>query len=230
MTILLYELVGSDPRRPFSPHCWKAAWALAHKGLEFETVPTAFTAVPSVEDGASKIVPVIRDGDKIVADSFQIALYLEETYPDRPSLFGGDSGKALSRFFERWTQITVHGYLGGAVLHDIHERLAPHDQAYFRESREKRFGGRLEDIQSGRLDKLDAFRKSLDPLRKTLEVQPWLGGETPLFADYIVAGAFQWARVVSPFAPLAEGDPVLDWFGRILDLHAGLGRRTAAAA
>jgi hypothetical protein len=40
MRILLYELVGSDPRRPFSPHCWKIAMALAHKGLAFECVPT----------------------------------------------------------------------------------------------------------------------------------------------------------------------------------------------
>ncbi len=68
MTILLYELVGSDPSRPFSPHCWKTAMALAHKGLAFECVPTRFLEVPEVEGGASKIVPVIRDGDKVVAD------------------------------------------------------------------------------------------------------------------------------------------------------------------
>ena len=67
MTILLYELVGHDAARPFSPHCWKAAMALAHKGLDFESVPTPFTAVPSVEGGVSKIVPVIRDGDKTVS-------------------------------------------------------------------------------------------------------------------------------------------------------------------
>ena len=40
MTILLYDLVGNDPMRPFSPHCWKIALSLAHKGLPFESVPT----------------------------------------------------------------------------------------------------------------------------------------------------------------------------------------------
>ena len=74
MTILLYDLVGADPRRPFSPHCWKVAMALAHKGLDFRSVPTPFTAVPTVEGGASKTAPVIRDGEKTVADSFDIAL------------------------------------------------------------------------------------------------------------------------------------------------------------
>src|SRR4026209_1626590 len=82
MTIILYDLCARDAGRPFSPHCWKAKMALAHKGLEFDTVPTPFTSVPRVEGGAAKIVPVIRDGDKVVADSFEIALYLEDTYPD----------------------------------------------------------------------------------------------------------------------------------------------------
>jgi glutathione S-transferase len=37
-------------------------------------------------------VPIIQDGDKVVNDSFAIAQYLERTYPDRPSLFGGPGG------------------------------------------------------------------------------------------------------------------------------------------
>jgi glutathione S-transferase len=48
MPILLYDLVGKDTARPFSPHCWKVAFALAHKGLDFESVPTAFTEVPLI--------------------------------------------------------------------------------------------------------------------------------------------------------------------------------------
>ena len=56
MSITLYELVGSDPSRPFSPHCWKIAWALAHKGLDFERVAVPFTAIPGLEGGAVKTV------------------------------------------------------------------------------------------------------------------------------------------------------------------------------
>ena len=125
MTILLYDLVGEDTSRPFSPHCWKTAMSVAHKGLEFRRMPTPFTSVPAVEGGVSKTVPVIRDGDEIVADSFTIALYLDEAYPDRPTLFGGEGGKAMARFIERWSQLTLHPYLGASVLTDIHARLAP---------------------------------------------------------------------------------------------------------
>ena len=39
-------------------------------------------------------VPVLHDGDKAINESFEIAQYLEKTYPDAPSLFGGESGEA----------------------------------------------------------------------------------------------------------------------------------------
>ena len=176
MAILLYDLVGADAGRPFSPHCWKAKMALAHKGLEFDSVPTPFTSVPKVEGGASKIVPVIRDGDKVVADSFEIALYLEDAYPDRPTLFGGDGGKAMARFIERWSQLTLHSFKGAAAVLDIHQRLDAPDKAYFRQSRETRFGKSLEDVTAARDAGLAAYRASLEPLRSMLAWQPFIGG------------------------------------------------------
>ncbi len=229
MTILHYELVGQDPSRPFSPHCWKSAMSLAHKGLAFESVPVPFTGVAAVEGNFSKTVPVIRDGDKLIADSFDIALYLDEAYPDRPSLFGGPGGKATARFIERWSQLTIHAFAGKAALMDIYDRLAPADQAYFRDSREKRFGRSIEEVPADREAGLEAFRASLAPLRSMLDYQPFIGGASPLFADYIVFGAFQWVRVISPFPLLAGDDPIADWFERCLDLHGGLGRQVPAA-
>lgn len=229
MTILLYDLVGEDHSRPFSPHCWKAAMSLAHKGLTFRREPTPFTAVPHVEGGISKTVPVIRDGDRVVADSFTIALYLDEKYPDRPTLFGGEGGEAMARFIERWSQLTIHPYLGAAALADIHARLAPADQAYFRDSREQRYGRTLEDVSAPRAEGLAAFRASLEPLRGMLTYQPFIGGDGPLYPDYVVFGAFQWMRIMSPFQVLAADDPVAAWFERLLDLHGALGRTVVAA-
>ncbi|HEY6630515.1 MAG TPA: glutathione S-transferase family protein [Rhizobiaceae bacterium] len=229
MTIVLYDLVGEDASRPFSPHCWKTTMSLAHKGLDYRRAPTPFTAVPEVEGGVSKTVPVIRDGDTLVADSFAIALYLDDAYPDRPTLFGGEGGKAMGRFIERWSQLTLHPYLGAAALTDIHARLAPPDQAYFRDSREKRYGKPLEQVAAPRQEQLAAFRASLEPLRNMLTYQAFIGGDAPLYPDYIVFGAFQWVRVMSPFQVLASDDPVAAWFERLLDLHGGLGRSVAAA-
>jgi glutathione S-transferase len=230
MTVLLYDLVGADEARPFSPHCWKARMALAHKGLGYRAVPTAYLEIPKIEGGVSKTLPVIRDGDRVVADSFDIALYLEETYPERPTLFAGEGGKATARFVERWSQLTIHPYVSAVALVDIHDGLGPLDKVYFRQSREARFGKTLEQLCAGREAGLTAFRASLEPLRSTLGYQPFIGGQSPLFADYIVFGAFLWARLSSPFQLLEESDPVANWLERCLDLHDGLGRTVPAAA
>lgn len=229
MTIVLHELVGADEARPFSPHCWKVVMALAHKGLPFERKPVCFTQVPGVEGGVSKTVPVIRDGSQVLADSFMIAAYLEETYPDRPSLFGGDGGQAMARFVEAWSQSTLHAALNVIALKEIDGILSPEDQAYFRPSREARLGKTFEQVAELREAEIAGFSAKLTPLRITLKSQPWIGGSSPLFADYIVFGALQWVRLVSTARLLEEGDPVTDWFERCLDLHDGLGRSVPAA-
>ena len=229
MDIVLHELCAGDKARRFSPHCWKVRMALAHKGLAYETRPTPFTGIKEIGGGFSHTVPVIDDGSKLVRDSFDIALYLEDAYPDRPSLFGGEGGRATARFVESWALAAVHPPLLALIVKDIHDRLAAPDQAYFRASREKRLGLRLEEIQAGE-GRLDAFRATLAPLRLMLGKQPFVGGEAPLFADYVAFGPLQWARVISPFAVLADDDPVAEWFGRCLDLYDGLGRGMPAAA
>ncbi|TWG93761.1 glutathione S-transferase [Mesorhizobium sp. J18] len=230
MTIQLYDLVGSDTGRPFSPHCWKAAFALAHKGLDFKSIPTRFTEIPQVEEGVSRTVPVIRDGDSVVVDSFAIAEYLEDSYPERPSLFGGEGGRAAARFVERWALTQVHPFIVSAAVVDIHDMLDPKDQIYFRANREERFGKPLEEVIADRDAGLAGFRASLESLRNMLKFQPFIGGKKPLFTDYIVAGAFQWARIVTSYQFLAPDDPVAEWFDRCLDLHDGLARRIPAAA
>lgn len=232
MTIQLYDLVGADPARPFSPHCWKARMALAHKGLPFEAVPVRFPEVATLEGGEGRTVPLIRDGDTVVQDSFAIAEYLDDRYPDRPMLFEGASGRALTRFVESWMQRAIHPYLVSVAVLDIHALQDEAGQAWFRARREALFGKPLEEVQSGRTpEAAGAFDRTLEPLRVTLKRQPFLGGETPRFADYVVFGGFQWARVASRYRVMPEaGDPIRDWFERCLDLHHGLGRRTPAAA
>ena len=54
-----------------------------------------------------------------------------------------------------------------------------------------------------------------------------LGG-SPAYADYLVFGAFQWARAISDLEVLAAGDPIGAWRGRMLDLFDGLARRAPA--
>ena len=136
----------------------------------------------------------------------------------------------MARLIERWSQLTIHPYVGSAIMMDIFNLARDDDKAYFRENREGKFGKKLEDIPAGRDERRSAFAKSLEPLRDMLNYQPFIGGDVPLFADYIVFGAFQFGRVVSPFKVLDDDDVVADWFSRCLDLHDGAGRSVSAAA
>jgi glutathione S-transferase len=227
MAVVMYDLVGKDDRR-FSPNCWRSRMALAHKGIAAEARPTRFGEIKAIGDGVCRTIPVIEDGGRRIVDSWAIAEHLEATYPDGPSLFGGPGGRALTRFVLHWTTQTLHPGVAPLIIHDIYEHLQPEDRDYFRESREKMFKRPLAEVQAGREERVDGFRKSLGPLRATVKEQPFLGGEHPLYADYIAFGAFQWVRVVSPFPLLEADDPVRSWVDRCLDLHGGIARTTPA--
>jgi hypothetical protein len=88
-------------------------------------------------------------------------------------------GRALTRFVQNWTETVLQPALIGFVVLDICRHSAPQDQAYFRQSREERFGTTLENVVRDRAQRLPAFRDSLTPLRRTLERQKFLGGDAP---------------------------------------------------
>ena len=201
--------------------------ALEHKQLEYIERPVPFTEVPKVENGFSKTVPVLRDGDLLIRDSFDIAVYLEDTYPNRPTLFGGEGGKALARFVEGYSQMLVHPVLSRIAIKDIHDMLDESDQVYFRKSREERLGRKLEEFEAGRPQAITDLAAQLEPMRHMLKFQPYLGGETPLFADYILFGALQWLRITTGSLSLPKDHSVSDWFERCLELHGAKGRAVA---
>ena len=227
MTLRLYDLAAAEPDRRFSPYCWRIRLALAHKKLAVETIPWRFTEKAAIAASGQGLVPVLVDGDRWVSDSWNIATYLEDTYPQAPSLFGGDTGRSLTRHYSNLADGLV-GAIFPFIALDILDRIAEQDRDYFRTTREQRVGTTLEDFVANREAKLPAFRASLTPLRRTLTAQPFLAGEQPLYADYAVFGPLQWARCISPFALFEQGDPIRLWRDRLLDRFDGLARNAPA--
>ncbi|MEQ8388029.1 MAG: glutathione S-transferase family protein [Alphaproteobacteria bacterium] len=227
MTRVLYDLAGRDDRR-FSPYCWRAKLALRHKELDFESEPVRFTDKEKIAFSGQKLVPVLMDGDNVVADSWAIAEYLEKTYPDGPSLFNGETGHAMSRFMNRWVD-EIQLALIPHVIHDIYRHVLPEDQEYFWESRTKRLGATPEELQRGRsAELLGTWRKSLGPARVVVDEFPFLGGNAPAYPDYIFFGMFQWARSISDYPLLETSDPIHGWRERMFDLFDGYARETPA--
>lgn len=228
MSLVLFELRAAGGRA-FSPYCWRARMALAHKGLAPELRPARFTDIPKIGHGA-KTLPVLLDGPIAILDSWDIALYLEERYPEAPSLFGGAAGRQFARFVHHWAATQLHPAILRIGVADIRDRLDAADQPYFRESREQRLGAPLESFRAQQPALLAQLGAALAPMRAMLAERPFLGGDEPAYADYIVFGAFQWSRVICPVPLLPAGDVVQEWFERCLDLHGGLGRRAPSAA
>lgn len=225
MAIRLYDLAAADPDRRFSPFCWRTKFALAHKGLLAETIPWRFTDKDAIASSGQGRVPVLVDGDRVISDSWAIALYLEEAYPDRPSLFGGSAGIAPTRFINMWADTAFSPQITPLIVLDIFRHLHEKDRAYFRETRETRFGMTLEAVAADRDQRVLALRDVVQPLRTLLRSQPFVGGEEPRYSDYIVMGPFQWARCVSSFQLLAADDPVAHWRERMLSLFDGMARK-----
>jgi glutathione S-transferase len=229
MPIKLYDLAGADPARRFSPYCWRTHMALKHKHLEFETIPWRFTDKEVIAFSGQGMVPVIVDEETTVADSWAIAEYLEEAYPGQPSLFDGAAGKREARFLKHWTETILNAPVSRMIILDIYNRVDPKDQAYFRASREKRFGKPLEEVVADRETVRAEFQKSLAPMRNVLKEQPFLSGESASYGDYVVFGTFAWARNTSSFELVPADDPVAVWRDRMLGLFDGYAASFPAA-
>lgn len=230
MTIRLYDLTLPGDRR-MSPFCWRIKFALAHKGLDFDAVPVGFTDIPKLHDGEFKTVPILETGDIIMNESWAIAEYLDRTYTDRPAIFSSAAERATVRFFDAWYGLEIMNRLFMIYVRDIHDAAREEDKAYFRASREKRLGGQtLESFTADRTAKLPEVRHALRPLRATLANQPFVGGETPNYADFIALGGFIWVRAVATLPLFEKDDPIYAYVERGLDLFDGLARRNPGNA
>jgi glutathione S-transferase len=228
--IELYELAGQNPDLRFSPYCWRVRMALAHKGEEAVTIPWRFYEKASLPGAPqNEKVPVLVDGDRILAESTAIAFHLEAAYDNGPSLFGGPGGEAHARFILGWTDSVLVPALAPYLVPTVLPLLHPKDRAYFRTSREARMKTTISQLAESRAQRLPAIRATLTPLRVTLSHQAFLGGDEPSYADYAVFGCFQWARCVGVEDLLDPQDTINLWYDAMLDLFDGLARSAPVA-
>ena len=228
MTLTLYELGGLNDRR-YSLYSWRTRYALAHKGLTPEYRPVRISDKAAIAFSGQDKVPILVDGDKVIHDSFRIAQHLEAQHGGE-TLFGGEIGQSLSRFFNTFVDRTIVPRLAPLIAVDVVGILDDGDAKHLRGVMEKAFGKPLEELAANREKDVVGLRRLLDPARAQLRAQPFISGARPGYADYILLSPLQWARIVSPLPILEEGDALAAWRERMLDLHDGLGRSVPARA
>jgi glutathione S-transferase len=134
--------------------------------------------------------------------------------PD-PALFGpGDQGRSAARVLEGLMNGLVQPSITPLMAADIHARLKPEDQAYFRASREERFGRSLEAAQAERPAKLPDVRRLLVPVRHALRDRPFLGGDRPMMVDAIPFGTIAWTAAIGTLDLLGDDAILGEWFDR----------------
>jgi len=225
--IEMWELVGENDRR-YSNFSWRIRMALRHKQLEVQYRPVLLTDKASIGFSGGKTVPVIRDGDTVVRDSWAIAEYLERQYPDRPTLFGGDTGQAVARFANNWVDRTLLAIAFPLLAGDALAVQRGEDHGYFAALIERLTGLTPPALKEHQGRNAERLAKAVDPARATLKRQPFLSGNSPAYADYALFSIYQWARIVSPLDLLADDPAMRDWCDRLLDLNGGFARDTPA--
>ena len=219
----LYELVGRDKTQGYSPFVWRSRLALEHKGLDYELVSLRFTEIKETLSFAnSKTVPVLEDNGKAVSDSWEIACYLEDTYPDRPPLF---TDRSSAKLFDLQVAMPLLAPLFRTIVSDIYDILDEENQQYFRQTREPRIGCTIEEARDNFEQPFKIFKDNLWPYSQYFKSAGFIGGATPVYQDYVLYGMFLWARMTSPKRLLDDGDPLLSWIERMDRLFGGLGGR-----
>src|ERR1700683_1332398 len=222
--VRLYELALENGRSA-SPFVWRIRYALAHKGIPFETVYLGFTEIPTVFGGKFKTVPILEHADTALAESWDIAEYLDRAFPQQPPLFNSAAEHSLVRLIDAWFMNEVMRKMFRLYVKDVHDAARPEDRPYFRQSREKNMKGKtLESFTADRPTYLAAVRASLAPLLIHLQKFPFLGGGAPNFADYIALGGFYWAASAGTLPLLEREDALRDWLGGGAALRDGLDR------
>lgn len=200
-----------------------------YKGLAYKTVWVEFPEIEAVSlkygvgpttkkpDGSpSYTVPLIYDpSTKVaVAESIAIAKYLDVTYPNTPQVFPPRTD-ALQAAFSLAAPVACGDPLFMLTIARIWATLNVESQAYFRRTREERFGAKLEDLYGEEQWVLleEGFGK----------VDKWLQGNGPgkgdfvmgdkiTYADFQLSAILMWARTV--FGPDSEEwKTIAGWHG-----------------
>jgi len=203
---------------------WRTKMALHHKGLAYETEPVGFLEKNKFAPSQSHTVPVIDDGGTWVKDSWGIAEYLDEKYPDHPLLFQSEEAKSYAKFISAWADRVLVGGIFFVIVADIPQYLKADEVDYFTTTREKHLHMPLAETLNHRKENLHKLKSGLKVLEAFLSDQDYVAGDKPSYADYAIFGPLQWARLVSD-VPIITPDSALDeWMDNMLDLFDGLGR------
>ncbi|KAJ7136040.1 hypothetical protein C8R44DRAFT_662337 [Mycena epipterygia] len=224
--IIFYDIASAPPFIPYAPNPRKTRYALNFKRVHYRTEWVELPDVASVRqklgatpvrkfrDGSSfYTLPVIHDAstDEIVGDSFDIALCLDKTYPDGPTLFPPSTialqaafNAYADNFFQPFVILCVHGI-------PFNPETAEASKAAFCWRAGKERWDELTVVGEERarlLEQLDVALGREMAKWYSHSDGPFMEGENPLYADFILGG---WLAFMSVTMPAKEWEAIQTW-------------------
>jgi len=216
MTIIFYDIPSLNPGSAWSCNTWKTRYALNIKGIPYKT---EWVEYPDIEPVAKKLgipptskkpdgspyytLPAIYDPstETYVSEAQLIAKYLDKTYPDSLPLFPNNTTDLQTAFEAAY--LSNISPLWDFILPVVFQKLNPASVEYFRRTREQVYGKKMEEIAPKGEAAVVQWAQYKDGLGKMAASYaqnggkgPFFLGETPSWADTVMAGYIIWLRIL----------------------------------
>jgi len=188
-----------------SQYSEKVRLILDYKGLEYRKIEVT-PGIGQLElfrlTGQQQL-PVLKDGNKYIADSTEIAKYLDLKYPDRPLIPQDPQQKGLTLLIEEWADESI-GVKGSKAFFAAISQNQDFRKSLLPVSTPDIFRNFVEGVPTDVLTVLglgvgytpDGVKSAIADLKQDLEAltlllgdgRPYLTGDEPTLADLAVAG------------------------------------------
>jgi len=230
-----------------SHYCEKIRLILDYKGLPYRKIEVTpgMGQLDLYRMSGQRQVPVLKDGSEIIADSTEIAEYLDKKYPDRPIIPHDPKQRGLCLLIEQWADesigLNARKCMIGALGHDPAFR-----QAFLPSSTPDLLKTVLSSVPNELFSVLElgvgltpdalksataAIKRDLASLCFILMEQPYLVTDHPTLADFAVAGLSMYVKFptgayldvpsglkgkgVPGIADVGVFEPFFDWRDRL---------------
>ncbi len=187
-----------------SQYSEKVRLILDYKGLEYRKIEVT-PGVGQLEVfkiSGQPLVPVLKDGDTVIADSTEIALYLERKYPDTPIIPSDPVEKGQCLAYEEWADESIglkgrKAFVGALNKNqNFRKSILPNNTPDFLKTLVGAVPSELLDLLGTGVgfggdavkDAQKGLNQDLEALSLILENRPYLVGDRPTLADLTVAG------------------------------------------
>lgn len=229
--IIFYDIASGPPVRPFAVNPCKTRFALNFKKVAYKT---HLVELPDVKEFRKSLdcppvrkhldgsdfytLPIIKNvgTGELVGDSFEIALYLDRTFPEGPRLMQAGT-EALTAAFNAQVDALWVGILALGIRHFPFNPANGHIYKAEASARLNMPSWEAMDVtdEDKRLQMLRDGEVAMEPLAKWYgmdESGPFLAGREVSYGDFAVGA---WLRMYSVTFPESEFKQVLAWNGGV---------------